>query len=118
MLILLKLAFQTIVARPTANRRLALAASNRFDFRQQVAEFAVVDFYAVIEVEFDALVGVVTKLFVELLKFLPLFDERVSFLFQRLAVTGVVELFGVHVRFVRSDDGLFEPLPEFCKTRP
>lgn len=42
-----------------------LLPGDLFHIRQEVAEFPVVDLYAVVEVEADALVGGVTELFVE-----------------------------------------------------
>ena len=69
---------------------LGFLTGDGFHFGQQVAEFSVVDFDAIVEVEFDALVGVVAELVVEGLEFLTLLDQLVSFSFERFAVAGAI----------------------------
>lgn len=44
-----------------------------FDLSQQIAEFSVIDFNAVIEIQADVLVSIVAQLFIELTEFGLLF---------------------------------------------
>lgn len=56
------------------------SSSHRLDLRQEVAEFAVVDLHAVIEIKADAQIGIVPQFLVEGLQFGLLLQQRVSLL--------------------------------------
>ena len=61
-------------------------AGYRFDFCEQVAELAVVDLYAVVEVQLDAQIGVVAELLVEAAQLVQLAGQLVALLLQPLGL--------------------------------
>jgi hypothetical protein len=61
-------------------------ARHRLDLREQVAELAVVDLDAVVEVERDVLVGVVAQLLVKVTQFVEFFADLVTLLLQPLGL--------------------------------
>jgi len=58
------------------------SASYSLHFSQQITKLAVVNLYPIVEIQGNALVGVVAEVFVEAAKFVELFDELVLLLLE------------------------------------
>jgi hypothetical protein len=75
-------------------------AGDGFDLDEQVAELAVVDLDAVVEVQRDALVGVVAKLLIVAAQLVELLGELVAFLSQALGLGAAAGGFDVIGRVI------------------